>query len=312
MNHLKNIKDEIDCIIYHDPCQDGFSSAWIAYYYFIQKNKEIKLIPKRINDDHIDEELYKDKNVLMVDIVTDDFITIKEKAKNLVILDHHKTNKDKLNGIEYAYFDMNKSGTGLAWEYFYDEQELPKFLACVQDRDIWTWKIPESRAFCDGLYNMLFLESNDDDTYDMVLKKRLNIYTELYENPNKFQYYYDIGVLLDKIKMSKIKSMVRNVELFTVDIPEHTELKAAFFNCTHDFASDLGSYAVNNTEADFAVMWRYSHDEDEYFYSLRSIDSKPDVSKICKLFGGGGHRNAAGCANTLHPKELFKYKIIDE
>ena len=70
--------------------------------------------------DHLQKE---GKNVLMVDIVTDDFEKIKEKAKNLVILDHHKTNQAKLEGINYAYFDMHKSGVGLAWEYFYGNEE---------------------------------------------------------------------------------------------------------------------------------------------------------------------------------------------
>jgi nanoRNase/pAp phosphatase (c-di-AMP/oligoRNAs hydrolase) len=29
-------------------------------------------------------------------------------------------------------------------------------------------------------------------------------------------------------------------------------------------------------------------------YSLRSEDSREDVSEVAKQFGGGGHRNAAG------------------
>ena len=155
MESLPNIRYDIDCVIYHDPCQDGLSAAWVVYNWCKINNINLKLIPKRINNDPIDEKLYEGKNVLMVDIVSDDFQKIKEKAKTLVILDHHKTNQAKLVGIDYAYFDMHKSGVGLAWEYFYNDKEMPKFLACIQDRDIWTWKIQESKAFCDGFYNLM-------------------------------------------------------------------------------------------------------------------------------------------------------------
>jgi oligoribonuclease NrnB/cAMP/cGMP phosphodiesterase (DHH superfamily) len=316
METLRNIKDDIDCVIYHDPCQDGFSAAWVAYHYNMDRlNKKIKLIPKRINNDPIDEELYIGKNVLMVDIVTDDFLLIKSKAKNLVILDHHKTNQEKLAGVEFAHFDMTKSGVGLAWEYFFEGEEIPKFLACIQDRDLWTWKIPESKAFCDGFYNLMYLDDIED--YESRIQFRLKLFDELYfekyeMKTTKFDSYCQIGDVLDKIKMSKIKSMVRNLDLYEVELENFPKMKMAIFNCTHDIASDLGSYAVEHTEADFAVMWRFSHENDEYYYSLRSKDHKADVSKICKLFGGGGHRNASGCASKLHPKELFKYTEIDE
>jgi oligoribonuclease NrnB/cAMP/cGMP phosphodiesterase (DHH superfamily) len=315
MDILRNIKDELDCVIYHDPCQDGLSAAYVVYQFSKYHSRDLKLIPKKINNDPIDEKLYEDKNVLMVDIVTDDFEKIKEKAKNLVILDHHKTNQAKLEGINYAYFDMYKSGVGLAWEYFYGNEEMPKFLGCIQDRDIWTWKIPESKAFCDGFYNMMYLDEESD--YDVRLNNKLAMYDELYneyinKKSDKFNSYCQIGDILNKIKMSQVKSMVRNVDLYKVKITDHSELKAVFFNCTHDIASDLGNYAVDNTDVDFAVMWRYNHDDEQYCYSLRSTDKKADVSKICELFGGGGHRNAAGCASKLHPKDLFNYEKIED
>jgi oligoribonuclease NrnB/cAMP/cGMP phosphodiesterase (DHH superfamily) len=315
MESLANIKYDIDCVIYHDPCQDGLSAAWVVYNWCQINNINLKLIPKRINNDPIDEKLYEGKNVLMVDIVTDDFQKIKEKAKTLVILDHHKTNQAKLVGFDYAYFDMHKSGVGLAWEYFYNDKEMPKFLACIQDRDIWTWKIPESKAFCDGFSNLMYLD--EEPNYETRLDNKLKLYTELNDEyilnkTDKFESYCKIGDVLNKIKMSQVKSMVRNVDLYKVKLQDHPELKAAIFNCTHEIASDLGNYAVVHTEADFSVMWRYNHDTEEYCYSLRSIDTKADVSLICKLFGGGGHRNAAGGASKLHPRDLFKYEKIDD
>jgi oligoribonuclease NrnB/cAMP/cGMP phosphodiesterase (DHH superfamily) len=306
MDKFKNLKNLIDTVIYHDPCQDGFSAAWVAYHY----NKNIKLIPKRINADPIEPELYIGKNVLMVDIVTNDFKEIKQKANNLLILDHHITNQESLKDIDYAYFDMHKSGVGLAWEFFFGDEPIPKFIACIQDRDIWTCKIFDAKAFCDGLYNMLTID--DEVDYNKRLYNKLKLYNELYkewtvQKTDKFDYYYKIGEVLDKIAMNKVKSMVRNLDLYKVKLENKSDLKAAIFNCSHGIANDLGNYAVENTDADFAIMWRYNHEDEKYYYSLRSKDSKCDVSRICRLFGGGGHRNAAGCASKLHPKELFQY-----
>ena len=102
--------------------------------------------------------------------------------------------------------------------------------------------------------------------------------------------------------------MVNNAKLYQTNILDVDHpLKLAIFNCTSDITSDLGSYAVNNTDADFAVIWRYNHTNEEYYYSLRSKDGKSDVSKICELFGGGRHKNASGGASKLHPKDLFKF-----
>ena len=55
MESLPNIRYDIDCVIYHDPCQDGLSAAWVVYNWCKINNINLKLIPKRINNDPIDE-----------------------------------------------------------------------------------------------------------------------------------------------------------------------------------------------------------------------------------------------------------------
>ena len=55
---------------------------------------------------------------------------------------------------------------------------------------------------------------------------------------------------------------------------------------------------------DFAILWRYDHIYEKYNLSMRS-NNKVDVSEICKKFGGGGHKNAAGCSITKHPIKVF-------
>lgn len=48
-----------------------------------------------------------------------------------------------MKGLDFAHFDMTKSGAVLTWEYFHDKS-VPKLLLHIQDRDIWKWSIPGS------------------------------------------------------------------------------------------------------------------------------------------------------------------------
>lgn len=64
---------------------------------------------------------------------------------------------------------------------------------------------------------------------------------------------------------------------------------------------------MEHLKCDFVVIWNYNHIKDNYTYSLRSIDTKTDIGFIANIFGGGGHRNAAGFISDKHPKDLFMY-----
>ena len=173
MNELKKFRVDIDTVIFHNPCMDGFGSAHIAAKYFKDKHgREVRLAPTHIGDT-VDESLYIGKTVLMVDILTPDYLKIKEKAKRLIILDHHKTNQKDLAGFDCAYFDMHKSGVGITWEYFYDDTPMPLFLQCIQDRDIWTWIVPESKYFCDGFYQLFYTAES--------FQEKLRFFDEMYE-----------------------------------------------------------------------------------------------------------------------------------
>ena len=305
MNKLYELVDpkDIDVVIYHHPCVDGYSSAFVAKL----ARSDIQLIPKKINNTPINYDDIKGKNVLMVDIVTDDYEQVNSHAKNLIILDHHVTNQKKLADIPYAYFDMHKSGVGLAWEYFFKtDEKMPFFLKAVQDRDIWTWIYPESRNFTDGLYEEVDL---DDLTFAIYMDLMDEFLEKNLDRP-LFMKYYNLGDTLNRIKQKNINSIVKNSNNKYETIINSYIYKIYVFNVTGSFTSDLGNYVATNMDCDFVVIWSYNHNEEKYTYSLRSIDSKADVGAVAKFLGGGGHRNAAGLASEFHPKDLFKYQKI--
>jgi single-stranded DNA-specific DHH superfamily exonuclease len=125
--------NKLDIIIFHYPCQDGLSSAWVANYFLRNIGKEHELIPVQNNSftqEFIDNLINKSKNkyVGIFDFSFNFEITekLKESSKGLIILDHHITNKNNLEKLDYAYFDMEKSGVGLTWSYFNKNKQKEK------------------------------------------------------------------------------------------------------------------------------------------------------------------------------------------
>ncbi len=137
----------MDLIIYHKSCPDGFCAAFVAH----QRYPEAKLLGR----DHGLEPPYeevKDKDVLVVDFswrTREENIVLSRLAKSFRILDHHKTAQETLSGLDFATFDMNRSGAGLAWDYLYGENSpqiiirpRPWYVNYVEARDLWGKILP--------------------------------------------------------------------------------------------------------------------------------------------------------------------------
>jgi len=308
MEHIRDICNpyEVNVVIYHHVCMDGFASAFVAKLFLEEAGEHVELIPKRLDGKPLDVKNFKNKNVLMVDIVCENFKEIKENCESLIILDHHKTNQDKLAGIDYAYFDMNKSGVGLTWEYFF-YKEMPLFLECIQDRDLWTWKNEKSRNFCDGLYELMDFTNQDFTIFYKLYSKYLLDNTD----KNEFKKYYELGETLNLVKIKNIHGIVKYNSVLYLATINNKEYKIYIYNVSHNIASDIGNYVMEKLDCDFVVLWRYNHVDELYNYSLRSVNNKTDVSSICKIYGGGGHHNAAGFSHEDPPKVLFNYVKIN-
>lgn len=149
--------DPSPLVLYHGrSCPDGFAAALAAWLYYDGKAEFLAL-------DHGDVKTGADLPVLdgravyVLDFSFDEPILrgIEERAAKLVMLDHHLSAADKLGRFTcrcgVVHFDMGKSGARLAWEFFHPEQPVPDLVKYVEDRDIWTWKHPESAPFLAAL-----------------------------------------------------------------------------------------------------------------------------------------------------------------
>jgi oligoribonuclease NrnB/cAMP/cGMP phosphodiesterase (DHH superfamily) len=285
-----------DIVFFHYPCQDGLTSAWIAHYFHKLNHKSITLYPIQ-HEIKIDMTELENKKILFCDYspslkVLNEMEKIVNKIK---ILDHHKSAEQEISSKDYATFDMNKSGAGLTWEYFFSVLPKPKFVEMVQDRDLWTWKIPESRDFTSGLFTLC--DTCDLHDFDNLFE----IFNDLLNIPEKYNFCVQLGSIVSKANLNKAKNLVNS---HSTKIDNYKGYRVCIVNCPYDLASDVGNMLSSMNTIDFAVLWRYNHSKETYAVSLRS-DNKVDVSEIAKEHGGGGHKNASGCATKTIPTILF-------
>jgi len=144
-------------ILYHGHnCPDGFAAALAAWLFYQGKAEFVGL-------DHGDIKSVDDlpalhgRAVYILDFSFAEYILrpMEERAAKLVMLDHHLSAAEKLTGFRcrcgVVHFDMKKSGSHLAWEFFQPGKPLPDLIRFVEDRDIWLWRYPESAAFLAAL-----------------------------------------------------------------------------------------------------------------------------------------------------------------
>ncbi len=262
-------------VIYHGGCYDGFGAAWVAWHAYRHRKRfpNLTLIPAYFNQPL--EQLPEGADVYIIDFSypRDVLLRMKEQHPNLVVLDHHKTAQADLETLEFCIFDMNRSGAMLAWNYWFPDEEPPDLIKYVQDRDLWRFDLPQSRAYHAGL-----------STYP----REFPIWDQIVDNePQTTRDIAGNGELILNYQYRLLDDMCdqttwRNIAGYTVPVVNATVL-----------FSDIGNeLARRHPEAPFSAYY-YDRADGNRHWGLRSIGSF-DVSVIAKMFEGGGHRNASG------------------
>jgi oligoribonuclease NrnB/cAMP/cGMP phosphodiesterase (DHH superfamily) len=255
-------------VLYHANCSDGFGGAWAAWKKF---GRNANYIP--VFHQHDPPEGLVDKEIYLVDFsypepLLDEMI---EKNKRVTAIDHHESEKQITLKTQDGVYDVNHSGSVLAWKYFHPDKDVPLLLKYVEDIDLWKNEMPDTKevfAYLD-LYDFEFgawnkLAQDVDERFDEVKEK------------GSFILQYQ-DKLIDRI-------FSRNAE-----IVEFEGIKTYAINST-DFRSEIGAMAVKALPP-IAIIW-YQR-KNEIMISLRS-DGTVDVSQLVKKYGGGGHVASAG------------------
>jgi oligoribonuclease NrnB/cAMP/cGMP phosphodiesterase (DHH superfamily) len=259
--------DYMDTIVYHGDCPDGFCSAFIASTRAYSAAKMVSATYGK----PIDDADVRGKRVLVVDFSWKraEMERIAALTENIVVLDHHKTAEAELVGLPYCTFDMERSGAQLSWDFIYGDQPRPWYVDYVADRDLWRWQLPESRVV---------------SAYIMALPHTIEAWKHLDK----------IGVE-DAITLGRGARMQIEHYIEKVTAQGYVGTFGArsmkIVNAPYPNISDVGN-ALCEQGADIGVGW-FIRGDGMMQFSLRSIGDL-DVSDIAKVYGGGGHRNAAG------------------
>lgn len=269
-------------IIYHDHCIDGFTAAWAAHKALKKGTWEsIELHAGQYGRNPPYDQFDKNTTVVIVDFSYHK-ATLEDIALNcaqLTVLDHHKTAQEDLATFAMSnatvVFDMERSGAGLAWDYFMHEESRPSIIDLVEDRDLWKFKLADSKPF----HEYVMMQPRTLEIWDIINR-------DLCDRDNYSEIMFAGNVLVN-YQRSCIDKIIKAGKM-PITIDGNTGLAC---NCPDIFASDCG-HLLANESGTFGATWSEAADKTVKF-SLRS-NGDYDVSAIAKKFGGGGHKNAAG------------------
>jgi uncharacterized protein len=251
-------------VLYHAECADGFGAAWALWRQF----PEARFLP--VKHGNPPPSGLNGQRVVIVDFsyARETLETMAEQATGLLVLDHHITAEKALAGLPYAYFDLKKSGAVLAWEWAHDHP-VPWLLDYIQDKDLWTWALPQSREINAAIASHPF----EFQTWSSFRQTDLE-----QEGRAILRYEHEL--------VSKLAGQAVSVEFQGATVPS---VQSAILT------SQIGERL--SADAPFCIIW---HDRDgRRYYSMRSREDGTDVGAIAASFGGGGHTHAAGFSVPL-------------
>jgi oligoribonuclease NrnB/cAMP/cGMP phosphodiesterase (DHH superfamily) len=268
--------------IYHGNCADGFGAAWVVRKALgadigFHAAKHGEPAPQVTG-----------KRVIIVDFAfsLETLTAMAETAESVLVLDHHKTAQTALQQVPsaepshqlhemshnaglHALFDMNRSGAGLTWDFFFPSEPRPALINHIEDRDLWQFKLAGTREVMANVFSY---------------PQDFAIWDELFAA--EVSSLLADGVAIERQRQKTVTDLVRSTKRRMVigghDVP--------VANIPGMFASDAGN--IMTAGEPFAAC--YSDGPEGRSFSLRSTDQGVDVAEVASQYGGGGHRNASG------------------
>lgn len=299
--------------IYHGNCADGFTAAWAVNKYF---GGEVDLYPGVYQTPPPDPA---GRPVIMVDFSYKRPVLVEfaKKSAGVLLIDHHKSAalditpggpvvdlstytgtvdyarieenmmQDRMEGCAgqvYALFDMERSGAGMAWDFFFPNLPRPALIDHVEDRDLWRFKLPRTREIQASVFSYPYTI----EAWDGLMNANLDtLATE--GSAIERKHFKDINELVGVV--------TRPMLIGSYEVP--------VANLPYTLTSDAGHKLA--TGKPFAAC--YWDTPKGRVFSLRSTDEGMDVSEIAKLYGGGGHRNAAGFTVSFETARSFEQPL---
>lgn len=262
-----------DLVIYHKDCADGFGAAYAAW---LNMSYLAEYLPMNYNDKL--EVQVEGRNVYILDFsfplnIMED---ICDKAEKVIWLDHHATSKETalqlVNSYPNAHINHSdtKSGAILAWEYFHPGKDAPLLIKHIDDRDRWQFKMCGTKEVSAALW------SHRPWTFGAW---------DNYTNHDIYSQFITEGAAILRAQNAEVTATAK--KSYPITISDQVGLAVN----TDTNISEVG-HELANQSGTFGLIWYLDKDR-TIKCSLRS-NGDYDVAKIAAIYGGGGHKNAAG------------------
>jgi len=275
-------------VFYHND-NDGRCAAFLFYQWAKGRGATQEDFHEMDYNKRIDGNFIKNKEaVYFLDFHPHEYdYDILRPNTNMTIIDHHKTTGpdiehwDKIFGFEpnpNNIIDESACGALLVWNHFFRiSEEVPDFVALVDDWDRWVHKLPDTKFFNAG--SLVYDTSPFGEFWQ-------SLFDDYVTGRHPFDRYLDSviedGELILKYTDVRSKELISSIG-FMVDFEG--------YNCYCLNQAQCNSTWFE-TAPDCDVWIPFSFNGETWSVSLYS--TTVDVSVIAKKYGGGGHMKAAG------------------
>lgn len=297
-NPQNNDKQPNIIIMYHQFCSDGWCAAAIANLYLTRYFRQGPEFPKHIympvlagkTDAAVDQLIAEQSNRSM--ILSYDLNFTYWGAKKLLnyfpsatIYDHHVTSEecfkrpiseslDEFTKTQELFkkrliYDNMISGAMLAWNSLFPNQKAPALVEYVQDRDLWVWKLPNSREINTGLSEVLTTSPNNGSmtngiklSYEESTTRALNEWSKYLLTDSWLKEAQSTGELMLKIQNRSIKRLYRDGAMHLIaDYTSGQKVVYKVYVCNISmYISELGEYIyLQEEETDERVAMKSSY-----------------------------------------------------
>lgn len=299
-------------VLFHGNCSDGHASAFACWQFF---KDDAQYLPVFYGEPCPD--IPENHTVYIVDfsypiktlqaLLATRLNLGKSREPYVVVLDHHASAQRDLAPLAsmqlrgmHIVFDMEESGASLTWKYLHTagwnpagdpdprriEHSMPLFFKYVRDRDLWQWKLPDSKAISLAYWAI----EKDFPTIEQFAQNldETEGFRRIVTEGNAMQRYADALV-----KEQATRAVMGDIAGYQVPIVNATTL-----------FSEVGDYLCSQEPQPLFVAYYLDRKDSKRQWGLRG-HGKVDLSAVAKLYGGGGHFNAAGFVTSQAPAALI-------
>lgn len=292
-------------IFYHQikpgiDCADGSAASWVCHRYLQQQAPPpaIEIVGCAYNEPIplVDPDWPRAIYIVDFSFPAEVLQAWLATGHQVTLLDHHKTAQQMLGGLlqprsleQIVFqrqgnltlgFDMLECGATITWKYFFPEHPVPLFLQYVRDRDLWLHQLPDTE-----LVHLAYTATG----------RSFEIYDRYYALGADF-----VAVAVEygqSVKQEKDRTIQQVIQRHQVGvIAGYPHIPYVYLQTDEEsrYTSDICAELLRlYPQAFFTAACGTNH-----AWSLRSLPTGADVSRIAQAWGGGGHQTAAGLQTT--------------